>query len=76
MMIPGAWEHRRPSEALPSMTIVTAKQPAATRAGSERPPQIPGMSNWLELSIFTATLIAAMWMAMTVFFGSPSGLVT
>jgi len=33
------------------------------------------MSNWLELSIFTATLLAAMWLAMTVFFGSPSGLV-
>jgi len=77
MMIPGAWEPRRLSEALPSMTPVTVKQPAATGGASEWPPDIqgPGMSNWLELSIFTATLLAAMWLAMTVFFGSPSGLV-
>jgi hypothetical protein len=76
-MIPGAWEPRRPSEALPSTTTATAKQPAATEGGSEQPPEIqrPGMSNWMELSIFTATLLAAMWLAMTVFFESPSGLV-
>jgi hypothetical protein len=33
------------------------------------------MSNWLELSIVAATLLAAMWFAMTIFFRSPPGLV-
>lgn len=75
MMIPGAWEPRRPSEALASSAAI--KRPAATTGASEPRPEIQPreMSNWLELSIFTATLLAAMWFAMTVFFESSSGLV-
>jgi len=75
MMIPGGWESRRPSEARGSHAAI--KPPAATTGGSEPPTELQprGMSNWLELSIVAATLLAAMWFAMTIFFRSPPGLV-
>jgi hypothetical protein len=80
MMIPGTWEPRRPPAVavnggvpLPS----TPKQPVASAGGGTWQPAIqrPELPNWLKLSLFTATLVAAMWLAMTVFFESPHGLV-
>ena len=77
MMIPGAWEPRRAIGGSSFDDDCDCQTTSGHWRRSDRPPQIqrPGMANWLELSIFTATLLAAMWLAMTVFFESPSGLV-
>jgi hypothetical protein len=75
MMIPGAWEPRRRSAVAvnPASEVTLPPSPAATGGGSESRPhtQSAELPGWLKLSIFTATLLAAMWLAMTVFFQHP-----
>ena len=79
MMIPGAWEPRRRSAVAvdPASDDTLASPPAAIGGGSEWRPDIQPaeLPNWLKVSIFTATLLAAMWLVMTVFFQSPPPLV-
>jgi hypothetical protein len=76
MMIPGAWEPRGRSGAPGSVVNVVEgvdPLPAASRAGNQtvfpgpdtQRSELPG---WLKVSIFAATLLTVMWLAMTVFF--------
>ena len=76
-MIPGAWElRRRPGFAanrveaanVVESRALTPNQPVASQSGSRSDTERPEPSSWLKVSIFAGTLLAAMWLAMTVFF--------
>ena len=76
MMIPGAWEPRGRSGApvnIVNVVDVVDVRPAGSRGGDET--SFPGLDTqrselpgWLKVSIFAATLLTVMWLAMTVFF--------
>ncbi len=70
MMIPGAWEPRPRSGAVVEPLTSASKQPTESRVGngSGADTQRTELRSWLKVSIFTATLLAAMWLAMAVFF--------
>ncbi len=73
MMIPGAWEARRrpggPVNVVEPLTSTPA-QLATGRGGNEAGPETerPELPAWVRVSIFAATLLVAMWIAMTAFF--------
>jgi hypothetical protein len=69
MMIPGAWEARPRSAAVVEPLTPGPGRPAG-RPGGDGPPgetqsELPG---WLNVSIFAVALLAAMWLAMAMFF--------
>ena len=70
MMIPGTWEPRRRSGAVVEPLTSASKQPAESRVanGSGADTQRTELPSWLKASIFTATLVVAMWLAMAVFY--------
>ena len=75
MMIPGAWEPRRRFGALVDAVeigeppVSAPAQPAASRGGNGSGPETPRpeLPAWLKVSIFAATLLSAMWLAMAAF---------
>jgi hypothetical protein len=75
MMIPGAWEPRRRSGAVVEPPASAPRPPADGRGGSGQEPQTQRaeLPTWLRVSIFTAMLVAAMWLVMTVFFERAAG---
>ena len=70
MMIPGAWEPRPQSVAVVAPLAPAPKPPADSRGGHPSGPdsQRAELPSWLKVSIFAATLLVAMWLAMAVFF--------
>lgn len=78
MMIPGGWEPRprlppKPGTPADPVNAVAPlpqapRQSAESRDGNGPGPetQRPELPIWLKTSIFTATLLAAMWLAMAV----------
>ena len=75
MMIPGAWEPRPRSIAVVAPLILAPKAPSDSRVGSSGPalsgvegPARAELPGWLKVSIFAATLLAATWLAMAMFF--------
>ena len=74
MMIPGALEPRRSVTAVNVVGAVGAVDVVDTRPadgrggnGSELDTERPELPSWLKVSIFAATLLAAMWLSMAVF---------
>lgn len=73
MMIPGTWEPRRRSGAADAAVepLTSGPRPAADSPGGNGPEsdtrraEPPG---WLKASVFGATLLAAMWLAMWAIF--------
>ena len=73
MMIPGTWEPRRRSGAADAVVepLASAPKPAADSPGGNGPgadTQRAEPPGWLRVSIFGATLLAAMWLAMWAVF--------
>ena len=67
MMIPGALEPR--TVAAVNAVAVVDKQPTDRQDGNAWGPDTgrPELPSWLKVSIFAATLVAAMWLWMAVF---------
>jgi hypothetical protein len=68
-MIPGAWEPRH-KPATVDAPVAADVAPAASRgvAPIEPAPQRRELPGWLQVTIFAATLLAATWLAMMMFF--------
>ena len=71
-MIPGAMEPRRPlsADAKPADAVyarVAGSRPSEANVQRVELPGWPGWPGWLKVAIFAAVLIAAMWLAMSVF---------
>jgi hypothetical protein len=70
-MIPGAWEARPRSGTVVAPLTSGPTRPADSPGGDRaegpetQPAELPG---WLKVSIFAAALLAAMWLAMAMFF--------
>jgi hypothetical protein len=69
-MIPGAWEPRPRSIAVAEPLAVTPARPAdSPGSGSAVDTQRAELPGWLKVSIFSATLLVATWLAMAMFGG-------
>jgi hypothetical protein len=67
MMIPGALEPRRAVVPMSAVAVVN-RLPADRRADVSEPDvERHELAGWLKMSIFAATLLAAMWLTMVVF---------
>ena len=69
-LIPGAWEPRPRSAAVPQPVALAPAPPVAARADNApateaRRVELPA---WMKVSIFAGTLLAATWIAMALFF--------
>ena len=69
-MIPGAWEPRRKPTTVDEPVSTDVAPPAASRSAApiEPAPQRRELPGWLQVTIFAATLLAATWLAMMMFF--------
>ena len=69
-MIPGAWEPRRKPTTVDARDTADAAPTAPSRGAApiEPAPQRRELPGWLQLAIFAATLLAATWLAMMMFF--------
>jgi len=69
-MIPGAWEPRPRSGAVVEPLTSVPRRPADSPGGnrSGRDTLRAELPSWLKVSIFAATLLAVMWLAMAMFF--------
>jgi len=69
VMIPGAWEPRLRSAAVPPPVALAPSPPVAAPGDSApaeaRRAELPA---WMKVSIFAGTLLAATWIAMALFF--------
>ena len=70
VMIPGAWEPRLRSAAVPQPVALAPWPPVAAQGESAptseaRRAELPA---WMKVSIFAGTLLAATWIAMALFF--------
>jgi hypothetical protein len=68
MMIPGAWEPRPRSIAVAEPPAAAPERAADSRdGGSAADTQRAELPGWLKVSIFSATLLVATWLAMAMF---------
>jgi hypothetical protein len=67
MMIPGALEPRR--AVVPMSPVAVINRLPADRLADASEPEVERreLAGWLKVSIFAATLLAAMWLTMVVF---------
>jgi len=68
-MIPGAMEPRRPlsADAKPADAVYARVAGSRPSEANVQRVELPGWPGWLKVAIFAAVLIAAMWLAMSVF---------
>ncbi len=66
MMIPGGWEPGRRSNSVEEPVTAAPRQLADSRGGNGSRPETQRreLPDWLKVSIFAATLLAATWLVM------------
>jgi hypothetical protein len=64
LMIPGAWESRRAAAVPPPLPAPVERRVAVSVAVREPERPRPKVAGWIKVSIFAATLLAGMWLAM------------
>ena len=69
-MVPGAWEPRRQPTTIDAPVSTDVAPAAASRGAAPIAPAAPRreLPGWLQVTIFAATLLAATWLAMMMFF--------